>query len=128
MTTESPVAVRGGNRTEARVTTFVPPVDIIEDAKGITLIADLPGVSKEQLQIHVQAERLVIEAEARIDVPADVQAFHTEVEQPRYRRAFNLSAELDTAAIEATLKDGVLTLRIPRSQAAQPRRVEVQLG
>ncbi|SAI66751.1 Spore protein SP21 [Bordetella ansorpii] len=128
MTIESPVAVRGGNRTEARVATLVPPVDIIEDPKGITLIADLPGVSKEQLQIRVQAERLVIEADARIDAPAGVQAFHTEVEQPRYRRAFHLSAELDTAAIEATLKDGVLTLRIPRAQAALPRRVEVQLG
>ncbi|WP_144637123.1 Hsp20/alpha crystallin family protein [Bordetella genomosp. 13] len=135
MTTESPVAVRGETRTDTRTdsraearATLVPPVDILEDAQGITLIADLPGVPKDQLDIRVQSDRLYIEAQARIDVPANLQVFHTEVEQPRYRRAFNLSPELDTAAIEATLKDGVLTLRIPRAQAAQPRRVEVQLG
>lgn len=127
-TNESPVAVRGGNRVEPHANAFVPPVDIIEDAKGITLIADLPGVSKDQLQIRVQADRLFIEAEARIEVPASVQVFHSEVEQPYYRRAFNLSSELDTSAIQAVLKDGVLTLSIPRAQAAQPRRVEVQLG
>ncbi|ARP97170.1 Hsp20/alpha crystallin family protein [Bordetella genomosp. 13] len=128
MSTESNVAVSGGNRAEQRTATIVPPVDIFEDASGITLIADLPGVSKDRLDIRVQSERLFIEAEARVEVPANLQVFHTEVDQPRYRRAFNLSAELDTGAIDASLKDGVLTLRIPRAQAAQPRRIEVQVG
>lgn len=128
MATENPVALRGDAQSQENAAPIVPLVDIIEDTSGITLIADMPGVSKDRLDIKVQADRLFIEGEARVDVPAELKVFHTEVDRPRYRRTFTLSPELDSAAIDANLKDGVLTLRIPRSQAAQPRRIEVQVG
>lgn len=106
---------------------LLPAVDVMEDAQGITLYADLPGVSKETLVLHVQADTLTIEGEVGLDLPADLQASHIEVNLPRYRRVFSLSKELDTQHIDATLEQGVLTLRIPKVQPALPRRIEVQV-
>ncbi len=112
-------------RTEASV---MPPVDVIEDAQGITLRADLPGVSKEKLQLHVEADTLTIEGELDIPIPQGMDATHVEVSLPRYRRVFTLSRELDTEKVSAELNNGVLTLRIPKAAHAQPRRIAVQVA
>jgi HSP20 family protein len=105
---------------------LTPPVDVVEDSTGITLYADLPGVSKETLHLEVEAGTLTIEAELNVSLPKDLQATHTEVGLGRYRRAFTLSKELDTDKVSATLENGVLTLRIPKAAHAQPRRIEIQ--
>ena len=107
---------------------LAPAVDIYEDAQGITVQADLPGVSKDGLSIHADRNSLVIEGNAVIDVPAAMEAIHAEVQATRYRRSFALSGELDAERIEATLKDGVLTLRIPKRAEFRPRKVEVRVG
>jgi HSP20 family molecular chaperone IbpA len=60
--------------------------------------------------------------------PERLQPAYAEVRVPRYRRAFTLSRELDAGRIDASLKDGVLTLRIPKHEHAQPRRIQVQVG
>lgn len=105
----------------------VPPVDIYEDDAGITVLADLPGVSREQLGVRVDGDTLVIEASANaIAVPQDMELIYGEARFPSYRRQFTLSRELDPARIEASLKDGVLRLAIPKSEAARPRRIEVR--
>ena len=108
--------------------TLVPPVDICENAQGITVQADMPGVSKDGLNIQADRNSLVIEGNAVIDVPAAMEAIHAEVQATRYRRSFALSAELDAERIEATLKDGVLTLQIPKRAEFQPRKVEIRVG
>ena len=108
--------------------TLVPPVDIYENAQGITVQADMPGVSKDGLNIQADRNSLVIEGNAVIDVPAAMEAIHADVQATRYRRSFALSAELDAERIEATLKDGVLTLRIPKRAEFRPRKVEVRVG
>lgn len=108
--------------------TLVPPVDICENAQGITVQADMPGVSKDGLNIQADRNSLVIEGNAVIDVPAAMEAIHADVQATRYRRSFALSAELDAERIEATLKDGVLTLQIPKRAEFQPRKVEVRVG
>ena len=102
------------------------PVDVIEDSGGITLFADLPGVSREKLGLHVASDTLTIEAESDLAVPEGLESSHTEVGLARFRRVFTLSKELDTAAISAELKQGVLKLRIPKAEHAQPRRIEIQ--
>ena len=107
---------------------LAPAVDIYENAQGITVQADMPGVSKDGLSIHADRNSLVIEGNAVIDVPAAMEAIHAEVQATRYRRSFALSGELDAERIEATLKDGVLTLRIPKRAEFQPRKVEVRVG
>jgi len=107
---------------------MMPPVDVFEDAGGITLYADLPGVPKEKLSLHVEAGTLTIEGELALDLPEDMEASHAEVSLPRYRRAFTLSKELDTEKVSAEFKQGMLKLRIPQAEHAQPRRVEVKIA
>ena len=105
---------------------LTPPVDVIEDSGGITLYADLPGVSRDKLGLHVASDTLTIEAESDLSVPEGLESSHTEVGLGRFRRVFTLSKELDTGAISAELKQGVLKLRIPKALHAQPRRIEIQ--
>jgi len=102
-----------------------PAVDIFEDAGGITLLADMPGVSKERLDVKLDGDNLSVEGSVELDAPAEMRALWAEVNVPRFRRTFTLSRELDTGRIEANLKDGVLMLRVPKLAHAQPRRIEV---
>jgi HSP20 family molecular chaperone IbpA len=106
----------------------LPAVDVFEDAHGITLLADMPGVPKEQLELKVEGEALLIEGGVQPRTADGLEAIYAEVQVPRYRRSFSLSRELDTSRIEANLKDGVLTLRIPKQAHAQPRRIAVTAG
>ncbi len=107
---------------------LTPPVDVIEDAKGITLYADLPGVSRDKLNLQVEGDTLTIEAEADLAVPEGLTSHHTEVGWARYRRVFTLSKELDTDKVSAELAQGVLRLQIPKAEHAQPRRIEVKVN
>jgi HSP20 family molecular chaperone IbpA len=107
---------------------LLPPVDVVEDAQGITLRADLPGVPKDKLQVHVDGDRLTIEGEMGLEMPRDMEATHVEVGLPRFRRAFTLSRELDPERLEAEFRNGVLTLRIGKAKHAVARRIEVRAG
>lgn len=107
---------------------LLPRVDVLEDDGGITLLADLPGVSKDKLDLKIDGDTLLIDAEVTTPTPAQLQSVYAEIRVPRYRRAFTLSRELDSARIEATMKDGVLTLRVPKQEHAKPRRITVQVG
>lgn len=106
----------------------LPAVDVFEDAAGITLLADMPGVSRERLELKVEGESLLIEGSVFPNTPEGLEAIYAEVRVPRYRRSFTLSRELDTNRIEANLKDGVLKLRIPKQAHAQPRKIAVTAG
>lgn len=103
----------------------LPAVDVFEDESGITLLADMPGVAKEKLELKVEGDSLLIEGGVQTQMPDGLEAVYAEVRIPRYRRSFTLSRELDTTKIEANLKDGVLTLRMPKQAHAQPRRIAV---
>jgi HSP20 family molecular chaperone IbpA len=105
-----------------------PAVDIFEDAGGITLLADMPGVSRDRLDVKLDGDNLSIEGGVDIDLPSEMRALWAEVNVPRFSRTFTLSRELDAARIEANLKDGVLTLRVPKQAHAQPRRIDVSAG
>lgn len=108
--------------------TLMPPVNVFEDAAGITLYADLPGVPRDRLNLQVEADTLTIEGEVSLDTPEGMEATHAEIGLPRYRRAFTLSKELDSEKVSAELRNGVLKLRIPKAEHAQPRRIEVKVG
>jgi len=107
--------------------TLLPPVDVVEDASGITLYADLPGVPKEKLHLQVEADTLTIEGEIDLEMPGGIEASHAEVSLPRYRRVFTLSKELDAGKVGAEFSNGVLKLSIPKAEHAQPRKVEVKV-
>lgn len=108
-------------------TVIRPPVDIFEDAEGITLLADLPGVSKERLNLQVEHDSLTVDGEAGIDMPEGMEALYADVRCTHYRRSFTLSRELDTGGISANLRDGVLRVHIPKRAEARPRRIEVRV-
>jgi HSP20 family molecular chaperone IbpA len=113
------------NHTEAPA--LLPPVDVIEDANGITLYADLPGVSKERLHLRVEGDQLAIEGEAGVATPEGLAPTHVEVGLTRYRRTFTLSKELDADKVSAELAHGVLRVQIPKAAHAQPRRISVNV-
>jgi len=107
---------------------LIPPVDVIEDSAGITLYADMPGVPKDKLDIELEADTLTIEGEVALDMAEGMEPSHAEVSLPRYRRSFTLSRELDSGKVSAEFNQGVLTLRIPKAEHAQPRRIEVTVA
>ena len=106
---------------------LVPPVDVFENDASITLLADLPGVPREQLHLRVDGDTLVLEATAVTAGPEDMVLVYGEAQIPHYRRQFTLSRELDPSRIEAQLRDGVLRLTIPKAEEARPRRIQVQV-
>ena len=112
-------------RREAE-TVLRPPVDIFEDADGITLVADMPGVSKERLNLQVDNDSLTVEGEASVDMREGMEAVYADVHSTRFRRSFALSGELDSGEIDASLKDGVLKVRIPKRAEMRPRKVDVR--
>ena len=111
-----------------RTDALIPPVDVIEDGAGITLRADLPGVPKDKLTLHVEGDTLTIEGEVSVPMPDGMEASYAEVGVPRYRRVFTLSKELDTGKVSAELKHGVLNLRIPKAEHAQPRKIDIRVS
>ena len=117
-----------GEPRQADTRAMLPRVDVFEDDTGITLLADLPGVPKEHLELKVDGDALLIEGQVMPGTPDRLEPVYAEVHVPRYRRVFTLSRELDPGRIEANLKDGVLNLRIPKQEHAQPRRIQVQVG
>ena len=105
-----------------------PAVDILEDAQGITLYADLPGVNVEGLDVRVEGDTLFLSGTSNLAVPQGAQPVYAEQRSLAFRRRFSLSGDLDASRIEAKLTNGVLTVRIPKTPAAQPRRIEVRPG
>ena len=105
-----------------------PAVDILEDAEGITLYADLPGVNVEGLDVRVEGETLFLSGTSNLALPQGAQPVYAEQRSLAFRRRFSLSGDLDASNIEAKLANGVLKVRIPKTPAAQPRRIEVRPG
>lgn len=119
---------RASGQPERDAPFVVPPVDVFENDAGITLLADLPGVSRDKLGIRVDGDSLFIEGTVSAGGPDQMELIWGEAQIPSYRRQFTLSRELDSTRIEATLKDGVLKLSIPKLEEARPRRIEVRVG
>lgn len=115
-------------QTPKPVATLLPDVDVWEDAAVITLTADLPGVSNKGLSVRVDNDTLLVDGDATLDMPEGMEAVYAEVRTPHFRRSFALSRELDSARIDAKLKDGVLTITIPKAETAKPYRIEVRSG
>jgi HSP20 family molecular chaperone IbpA len=107
---------------------IVPAVDVYENENGITLKADLPGVAKEGLRVDVEGDQLTIEGQVALGETAKLQPVYAEVRVARYRRSFVLSRDLDTSKIAASMKNGVLTLQIPKAEQAKPRRIPVSVS
>jgi HSP20 family protein len=113
-------------RSAANDSVLRPPVDIYETPEGITLQADMPGVAKDRLNLRVEGNSLLIEGTIGVAPQDQMTALHADVRSTVYRRSFTLSNELETQKIEAALKDGQLTVRIPKRAELRPRRIEIR--
>lgn len=106
---------------------MLPPVDVVEDALGITLYADLPGVPKDKLHVRIDADALTIEGEVSLLMAGNLEPSHVEVQLPRYQRTFTLGKELDSEKVSAEFRHGVLKLSIPKVEHAKPRKIEISV-
>ena len=112
--------------TLATTRAFTPAVDVHESKDDLLLVADIPGVSREDVTIRVERNELVVEA--RRPAESNGTAVGRERRVGSYKRTFLLPQSVDVSAIEAELSLGVLTLRLPKSEASKPRRIEVKVG
>ncbi|MDM5179286.1 Hsp20/alpha crystallin family protein [Massilia sp. DJPM01] len=125
---QSPSTGQTGGTALARSGVLIPPVDVIEDANGITLLADIPGVSRDQLDLRLETNSLTINGSVSLDVPPEMESRYAEVKHQHYQRSFALSRELDGEQASAELNHGVLKIRIPKAAHAQPRRVQIKVA
>ena len=107
---------------------LIPAVDIFEDAHQITVQAEMPGVSKEGLTVQADRNSLLIEGAITLDLPAGISALYADLKATKYRRSFALSGELETEHIAASLKDGLLTVRIPKRAEFRTRKIKVDVA
>jgi len=105
------------------------PVNIYADAEGYTFVAMVPGVKAEEL--NIEAEGSVVKISGEAIAPAQsadekVRTLRNEIAFGKFSRAFELNDEIDADKIEANLENGVLTVRVPKAEAARPRTIKVQ--
>jgi len=105
-----------------------PHVDIYENQAGATLYADLPGVAKDNLSIDIDENVLTVKGEVSHQTPNTYKAAHNDIYVNRFERRFTLGDELDSERVEANLKQGVLTLFIPRAERHKPRKIDVKVA
>jgi len=123
----SPVQQQEQNSQNRHYTeALLPAVDIIEEANALKLVADMPGVTPETLKVEIDDHVLSLEGEIALNMPEGLSALHAEVRGQRFARRFNLSREVDSEAITATIVNGVLTLTLPKKESHRARRIEVQ--
>ena len=104
---------------------FLPAADIFEGENDLTVILEMPGVEKSNVDIHV--EDGVLNVEGRLDLTKyqGLQPLYTEYNVGHYSRSFRLSSKIDQNKIAAEMKDGVLTLKLPKVEEAKPRTIKV---
>jgi HSP20 family molecular chaperone IbpA len=124
-TKEGSAPAREDTRSQERYVT--PPVDIYEDADGLVVKADLPGVAKDSLDVRVENGLLTIQTKPSNDKGAG-SPIYREYELVNFFRQFELSDRVDQQKISADLQQGVLTLRLPRAEEAKPKRIEVKVA
>lgn len=103
-----------------------PAVNIIEDEEGLVLTADIPGASKESLDVNVEKGILTISAPAQHTMPGT--SAYREFELANYYRQFSIPESLDHEKTHADFVNGILTLRIPKAEVAKPKRIAIQVG
>jgi HSP20 family protein len=109
-----PLFGRSGDRSARRAGAF-PPVNLYETVDGYVLTAELPGLAAEEIDIQIEGSRVTVGGERRIEHPEDASLHRTERAAGSFRRS-----------VEASHRDGVLRLRIPKSERHQPRKIAVQ--
>jgi HSP20 family protein len=107
---------------------LMPPVDIFENADALTVLADMPGVTPGRLTIDLHEGVLTITGQTATPEGGHEVAVLHEYQAGTFQRSFTLSETIDQERIQATLKNGVLRLRLPKAERAKPRQIAIQTG
>ena len=108
--------------------TLVPHVDICEDKDSVTLYADLPGVDKEGLDVHIDKDTLQLYGRRAGGTDAKTGGSYTEMPARDYYRAFTIGEEVDREHIAANLNNGVLKVVLPKSERVKPKKIAIKCG
>ena len=127
MTQTAPQAERTSESTRG-VAVYRPPVDILDTGEGVKLMLEMPGVGRDDVEIDLERRVLTIRGRGRVTNPEGFRRVYAEYGEGDYERVFTLSEDIDEAAIRAEMSNGVLTLMLPRAEAAKPKRIEVKAG
>ena len=121
--------VEGVERTRA-TRVYVPKVDILSNNEGIVILADMPGVNEQDVDITVEKNVLTINGyvSAQPPAPEGYELAYNEYGVGDFERSFTLSDEIDSSGIEASLSHGVLRIDLPKAPEAQARRITVKAG
>ena len=104
---------------------FVPVTDIFETEQALTVVLEMPGVSKESVEVGVKNDVLTITGRINSSKYEGLQPLYTEYNIGNYSRSFQISSKIEQEGIKAELKDGVMTLVLPKAEKAMPRRISV---
>jgi HSP20 family protein len=114
-----------GESSGWRVTGSFPKTNMYDNGDSFQVIAEVPGVSKENLSIRVQGNYLELSGTRNSEAPEEYKAHRVERSTASFTRSFTLAAEVDADRIEALLKDGLLTLVLPKAESAKPRQITI---
>jgi len=106
--------------------TWAPPVDVIEKADGVEIVADLPGIALDAITLNVEKGVLTLRAERKAPTPDEQTKFCTERPYGVFERSFTVGEQLDPEKIEARYDAGVLHVSVAKKPQAQPRRIEIK--
>jgi HSP20 family protein len=119
-------ATREGSQRMAPRPVFLAPADIYETKESIAVLAEMPGVGSDGVDITLERRVLTIRGRGAANAHAGYQCVYSEFADGDYERVFTLSENIDRDRIEATLKDGVLHLVLPKAETARPRKIELK--
>ena len=104
---------------------FLPVTDIFETAEALTVVMEMPGVTKESVEVGVENNAVRINGQIDFSKYEGLEPLYTEYNIGNYSRSFQISSRIDQDGIRAELKDGLLTLVLPKAEKAKPRRISV---
>ena len=105
---------------------FLPTTDIFENQDALTMVLEMPGVDRENINVSVENGVLTVEGKINFSKYEGLQPVYSEYNIGPYRRTFRISSRIDKDRIRAEMRDGVITLVLPKAEEAKPRRIEVK--
>ena len=108
------------------LTEWVPDADVIEDRAGFTLQIALPGVKKEAVETEIKDNILVISGRRELDKTRQENLIRQEIPVGRFYRAFKVGVQVKSGAVKASLRDGILEIKLPKSEEARPSKIQVE--
>src|SRR5437762_6305538 len=119
-------ALQGWSPDSGTTTAWAPPADIYETESDLVLQADLPGIDPKQIDLRVENNVLTIRGERRFEPKVEQENFHrVERSYGTFSRSFTLATAVDSEKIQATYKNGVLSITLPKAEQAKPKRIQI---